>query len=59
MNSDEADLNFTHEDLKQLASDDSLFIVRGHERNIPHRMTALQYLMKINLLFIYSINNNN
>lgn len=59
MNSDDIDLNFTSDDLRKLTANESMFIVTGCGRNNRHRLTALQYLMKINLLFIYSLNSNN
>jgi hypothetical protein len=59
MYSDETYHNFTYDDLKQLTSKRSMFIVLNNSSKHSHQLTAIQYLLKINLLFMHALNNNN
>jgi hypothetical protein len=59
MNSEETYQDFNLDDLKQMSSTKSMFIVRTRRKGKSKQLTALQYLVKINLLFIHALNNNN
>lgn len=51
--------DYTHYDLKQMSNRKSMFILSKSKNEKTHQLTAIQYLLKINLLFMHALTNNN
>ncbi|CAN5623309.1 hypothetical protein BH10BAC4_BH10BAC4_22970 [soil metagenome] len=59
MNSDQTYQDFTLDELKQMSTSKSMFIVGNRRKGKSKHLTPIQYLLKINLLFIHALNNTN